>query len=283
MDEHVFQDLMNRVRQGEQAALEQVVAWLQGAWSAWIRGKLRKAQVPERDVSNAVAEVFEEVRMRLPSQFQGNHPKVLGLYITRICLTVARAYHQGVDEVPTAPAALVVLPGKHAGPETPETAVLNHEVLYKALTQLSERYAEAWIFSVQGYPLAEIAAQLGCRVTRAKKLVDEAQRAMREWLTLLHVILDLHLDPAQPAAGQQVETWVTLWNAGYADAEGLGVMLRVDKRRLGRRSPAKVPRDARQDVRGFPRWIRCQHPQTIVATVTLGGKKLEKARVVHEV
>jgi hypothetical protein len=193
---------------------------------------------------------------------------------------VARSYHQGVDEVPTAPDVLVVLSDKPAGPET---AVLNREVLYKALTQLSKRYADAWILCVQGRPLAEIATQLGCRVRRAQKLVNEAQRAMREWLTLLHLIFTLHLDPAQPAAGQQVETWVRLCNMGYADAEGLGVMLHVDKRRLGRRSPTKIPKNATKDVRGFPLWIRRQHPQTIVATVTLGRKELKTARVVHEV
>lgn len=273
---------MQRVRQGDQTALEQVMAWLQGAWSAWIRGELRKAQVPDRDVSSAVAEVFEEVRMRLPSQFQGNHPKVLGLYIKRICLTVARPYHHGVDEVPTAPDVLVVLLGKHASPETPETAVLNREVLKKALRRLQRRYAQAWILSTEGHALQDIARDLGCRVSRARKLVHEAQRAMREWLTLLCLLLDLYLDPAHPAVGQQTETGLTLGNAGYGDAEGLGVMLRVDKHRLGRQRTS-VPRHGRVDVRGFSPWVRQQHPQVLVATVTLGKAQTETQRVVQDV
>jgi hypothetical protein len=113
-------------------------------------------------------------------------------------------------------------------------------VLSKVLRQLPPRHAEAWILHKQGYKPVEIAQHLRCREPRAKKLVEEARGTIREWLTLFLLRVEIHLAPPNPEAGQQVETWLVLYNDGDADTGDLALVVAVDRRRLGRQTTSTL-------------------------------------------
>jgi len=100
-------------------------------------------------------------------------------------------------------------------------------------------------------------------------------------MTFLALAVDIHLTPSPLREGQQVESWLHLWNNGYDDVRGLWVALQIDKHRLGHHS-TEVFRHHSTEVRGFTLWTRRQGRQTLLASWTLGGKKASKTHMVED-
>jgi DNA-directed RNA polymerase specialized sigma24 family protein len=280
MEEEEWSSIFTRIRQGDQAAVHQVLEWLDhldqraGKWH--YRNSLRKRGVPEQNLEDAVAELQKVVLAQLAAgKFRGNSRGEFVKYIIRICQTIARDYR--------------MIPGpdlelwRDVTAPNPETTVRLRRELEAALAQVPKRYGEAWILSYKGYDFPEIAIYMNCSCKRAKKLVSEARLAIRDWMNFFGIVVDIHLTPSSPRAGQQVESWVHVENNGYGDVQGLWVALRVDKHRLGRQKVTEVLRHCDATVRGFTPWTRRQGRQTLLATWRLGKKEACKTQVVEDV
>lgn len=316
MDEEAWPSVLARTRQRDQAALHQVLAWLQqDDGKKMLRKHLQKKGVPDQSLEDAAADVQTAVLAELADgKFRGNSCGEFVLYVGKICRTYARPYRKWTREIPASASSAQSWPRRlwagrgrvwgrralrptnppDADPKTPfeflpddtapdpETEASLRKDLTAALARVSERYAAAWsLRCVEGYSFEEIAKFMRCDPTRARKLVSEARQALGGWMTFLALVVDIHLTPSSPVAGQQVESWLALGNNGYDDVRGLRVTLQVDKHRLGHQA-TDVPQHDGTIVRGFTPWTRRQGRQTVLAMWALGGKKASKTHAVED-
>lgn len=294
MEEEVWPQVLARTRQSDQLAVEQVLVWLhQGQGKQILSTHLRRRGVPAQYLEDAVAAVEETMwGVLMAGRFRGNSRGEFILYVSRVCRTVAGDYRKPAGEIllsalsrpdgsPTEWGTLgsdletpfVFLDGTTTDPA--KIASLCRD-LEAALAWLPDRYAQAWILrDVQGYDVEEIAPLMHCRLTQATKLVTKARRELRRWMTFLALVVDIALIPSLPAEGQEVVSWLDLWNPGYADIPKLKLTLKVDKRRLGCHTTS-IHCHNRIKVQKFSPWIRRLEHQTLFATWAYGKKKASK-------
>jgi DNA-directed RNA polymerase specialized sigma24 family protein len=285
MEAAAWPSVLERIRQGDQAALALLLAWLHQDDGKKLRNQLRNRGVPAQIQEDVVADAQTKVLAELAAgKFRGHSYGEFVVYVSRICSTCIRRYRRWTREIP---ASAVPAPTNPMGTDLetpfefpddntatdPAMAASLHTDLAAALAWVRDRHRQAWIlYRVRCYSFSQIACLMNCAPARARKLVSDAEQALRVLMTFLGLVVDIHLMPSPPEEGQQIESWLTLWNNGYADVQGLWVTLQVDRHRLGSQS-TEVFLHHHTTVRGFTLWTRRQGRQTLRATRALGRKK----------
>ena len=146
----------------------------------FVWGSLYRLGGRVHDLADLLQEVFLVVHRR-QDMFDG---RAIRPWLWAICVGVVRNYHRSRRRRPESLFAEVPEPGarsSHASPEAVVHARQTQERLWQALKRLDpERRAVFWMFEVDGFSCADIAAQTGVPIGTVHSRLHAARKALRE-------------------------------------------------------------------------------------------------------
>jgi DNA-directed RNA polymerase specialized sigma24 family protein len=270
LNEELFQNLLARARQGDQAALAELFARSRG----FLTDRLRNKGVPGGLVSDAIRDVEDMGRAKF-EHFNGGHVGAWMLWVSRIAATIARKVRREVDREPLNENPDLYA---HQAPVDLDRLLQVDADFKKALDKLPRAQADVWILrDIQGHSHEDIQKITKYSAKKVRKLLEKARQSIRDWLIAHSLVVDIRHDPACPMRGLHTAIWIELHNYGYHGAERVAVHVHVDKKKIGQHI-VNIPVNGTAKVREVSCWIRRTGHQVVEVTWVVG--KAQSSKVV---